>query len=409
MPRKAKELTALTVSKLKEDGRHAVGGVAGLHLRISGGSRSWVLRLVLSPGDSSSPGRRADIGLGGYPEVSLAEARDRARELRRKAREGVDPVAERRQVKARQVRQIQKAKTFAECAQAYLVSHRASWKNAKHGQQWASTLETYANPMIGRHPVAEVDTTDILGILEPIWLTKTETASRLRGRIESVLDWATVRGFRQGENPARWKGHLDKLLPARSKVQKVEHHPALPYADITGFMADLAGREGLAARALEFAILTAARSGEVRGAAWGEIDFDARIWTIPAERMKAGKEHRVPLSSRAMALLRSLPRVTGSPLVFTVPRGGVLSDMTLTAVLKRMGRKDLTQHGFRSTFRDWAGETTAFPREVIEHALAHQLRDKAEAAYQRGDLLRKRADLMQAWADACEGRHREVA
>lgn len=404
MPRKAKELTALAVSKLKEDGRHAVGGVAGLHLRISGVSRSWVLRLVLSSGDSSSPGRRADIGLGGYPEITLAEARDRARELRRKVREGVDPVAERRRVKARQVRQIEQAKTFAECAQAYLASHRASWKNAKHGQQWASTLETYANPMIGRRHVADVDTTAVLGILEPIWLTKTETASRLRGRIESVLDWATVRGFRQGENPARWKGHLDKLLPARSKVQKVEHHPALPYRDIAGFMADLATREGIAARALEFGILTAARSGEVRGARWGEFDLSARTWTIPAERMKAGKEHRVPLSSGATAILQSLPRLAGSDIVFTAPRGGILSDMTLTAVLRRMGRKDLTQHGFRSTFRDWAGETTAFPREVIEHALAHQLRDKAEAAYQRGDLLTKRSELMQAWSNACQGK-----
>lgn len=405
MPRKAKELTALSVAKLKAEGRHAVGGVDGLHLRISGVSRSWVLRLVIAPGESSGSGlvpRRADIGLGGYPEVSLAEARDRAREMRRKARGGVDPVAERRRIKAQHVRRAEQAKTFAECAQTYLASHRAGWKNAKHGQQWASTLETYANPMIGRQPIADIDTAAILGILEPIWLTKTETASRVRGRVESILDWATVRGYRQGENPARWKGHLDKLLPARSKVQKVEHHPALPYRDIAGFMADLAAREGIAARALEFSILSAARSGEVRGAKWDEIDLQARTWTIPADRMKAGKEHRVPLSSGAVAILQSLPRIAGSAIVFTAPRGGMLSDMSLTAVLRRMGREDLTQHGFRSTFRDWAGETTAFPREVIEHALAHQLRDKAEAAYQRGDLLKKRAELMQAWSDVCE-------
>lgn len=405
MPKKAKEMTALAVSKLKGDGRYAVGGVDGLHLRIAGGSRAWILRLVVpvnAPGARDPSSRRADIGLGGYPDVPLAEARERARELRRKTREGIDPVAERRRVKAQQTRRVEQAKTLADCAKAYLLSHRASWKNAKHGQQWASTLETYVYPKIGRCPVADVDTTAVLGILEPIWTSKTETASRVRGRIESILDWATVRGYRQGENPARWKGHLDKLLPARSKVRKVVHHPALPYAEIEAFMADLATREGIAARALEFGILTAARSSEIRGARWEEVDLDARIWTVPAERMKAGKEHRVPLSSGAVRLLGSLPRFAGSALVFTAPRGGVLSDMTLTAVLRRMGRTDLTQHGFRSTFRDWAGETTAFPREVIEHALAHQLRDKAEAAYQRGDLLRKRAELMQAWADACE-------
>ncbi len=412
MPKKAKEMTALAVSKLKEDGRYAVGGVDGLHLRIAGGSRAWILRLVVpvnDDGERDPSSRRADIGLGGYPDVPLAEARERARELRRKAREGIDPVAERRRVKALQARRVEQAKTFADCAKAYLVSHCVSWKNAKHGQQWASTLETYAYPKIGRCPVADVDTTAILGILEPIWSTKTETASRVRGRIESVLDWAAVRGYRQGENPARWKGHLDKLLPARSKVRKVEHHPALPYADMAGFMAELAGRAGIAARALEFGILTAARSGEVRGARWEEFDLDARTWTIPADRMKAGKEHRVPLSTRAVALLQSLPKVTGSAVVFTAPRGGKLSDMTLTAVLRRMGSKDVTQHGFRSTFRDWAGETTAFPREVIEHALAHQLRDKVEAAYQRGDLLRKRVELMQAWADYCDSGHREGA
>jgi integrase len=255
--------------------------------------------------------------------------------------------------------------------------------------------------MLGEVHVSDIDTALILGVLEPIWHSKTETASRVRGRVESVLDWATVRGYRNGENPARWKGHLDKLLPARAKVQKVEHHAALPYMEMSAVMRDLQRREGVSARALEFAILTVARSGEVRGAAWNEFDLEAGTWTIPAARMKAKKEHRVPLSSSALAILRELPRIDGNPYVFPAPRGGTLSDMALTAVLRRMGRGDLTQHGFRSTFRDWAGETTAFPREVIEHALAHQLRDKVEAAYQRGDLLRKRANLMEEWSHYC--------
>lgn len=319
----------------------------------------------------------------------------------------IDPVVERRRIKVLQARRVEQAKTFAGCEKAYIVSHRATWKNAKHGKQCALTLEPCAYPKIGRCPVADIDTTAILGILEPIWSTKTETVSRVRGRIESVLDWAAVRGYRQGKNPARLKGHLDKLLSARSKVRRVEHHPALPYADMAGFMAELAGRAGIAARALEFGILTAARSGEVRGARWEEFDLNARTWTIPADRMKAGKEHRVQLTTRAVTLLQSLPRVAGSAVVFTAPRGGKLSNMTLTAVLRRMGRKDVTQHGFRSAFRDWAGETTAFPREVIEHALAHQLRDKVEAVYQRGDLLQKRVELMQAWADYCDSGHRE--
>ncbi|TXI44069.1 MAG: site-specific integrase [Lysobacter sp.] len=403
MPKKAKELTVLAVSKLRAEGRHAVGGVDGLHLRIVGGSRAWVLRVVVGGSSSASLSpRRVDVGLGGYPDVSLAEAREKARDHRRRAKEGIDPVRERKAHRAQQRQQAEQTHTFHECSEAYLAAHSAGWKNPKHRQQWASTLATYAAPVIGKRPIAEVDTAAVLAVLERIWLTKTETASRVRGRIESILDWATVRGYRQGENPARWKGHLDKLLPARSKVQKVEHHPALPYSDVATFMADLASRESVAARALQFSILTAARSGEARGATWDEFDFEARTWTVPAERMKMGKEHRIPLSSGAIAVLRAMPRIAGSRYVFTAPRGGMLSDMALTAVLRRMGRGDITQHGFRSTFRDWAGETTAFPREVIEHALAHRLRDKAEAAYQRGDLLRKRAELMEAWSKHCE-------
>lgn len=412
MPRKAKELSALTVSKLKTEGRHAVGGVDGLHLRVSGGSRAWVLRIAVGSrigSDGHATVHRRDVGLGSYPEVSLAEARDRARELRKQVRDGVDPVLKRQAVKVQSALETVKAKTFEDCADAYIDANRVGWKNDKHVQQWENTLATYVYPKFGHLPVASVDTGMVLEVLqqavEPggasLWLKKTETASRLRGRIESILDWATFRGYRQGDNPARWKGHLEHELPARNKVQKVEHHAALPYADLPAFMAELRSKEGVSARALEFAILTAARSGEVRGATWSEIDLQTRVWIIPAGRMKAGKEHRVPLAPQVVTLLNSLPREEGVDHVFLAPRGGQLSDMALTAVLRRMGRDGLTQHGFRSTFRDWAGETTAYPREVCEHALAHRLADGVEAAYQRGDLLAKRGGLMSDWAKYC--------
>lgn len=394
MPRKAKELSDRAVRALKAEGRHAVGGVDGLHLRIAGESRAWVLRIKV--GD-----RRCDIGLGPYTDVSLAEARETARGHRKKVRDGLDPLMEKQQAKAAARVGRAKAKTFKECAIAYIDAHKAGWKNDKHSKQWGATLETYAFPIIGGLPVSVVDTGLVLDVLRPIWATKTETASRLRGRVESVLDWAKVSGYRDGENPARWRGHLDKLLPARSKVQKVEHHAALPYADVGTFIADLRKREGIASRALEFSVLCASRSGEVRGAKWSEIDLAAALWTVPSDRMKAGKEHRIPLSPAAIALLKALPRTADSQLVFPAPRGAALSNMALTAVLRRMDKGGLTQHGFRSTFRDWAGETTAYPREVIEHALAHQLRDKAEAAYQRGDLLAKRTRLMADWAKFC--------
>ncbi len=289
---------------------------------------------------------------------------------------------------------------FAEAASKYIAAHEAGWKSAKHAAQWSATLEAYANPIIGRIPVADIEVAHVMRVLDPIWMTKTETASRVRGRIESVLDWATVRGFRKGDNPARWRGHLDNLLAPRAKVQKVEHHAALDYREVGAFMTELRVMEGLGARALEFAILTATRSGEVRGAVWSEFDMGAAVWTIPANRMKAGKELRVPLSPDALKLLNALPRISGTDLVFPSSKNTQLSDMTLTAVLRRMGR-DVTAHGFRSSFRDWAGETTAYAREVIEHALAHQLTDKAEAAYARGSLFDKRRRLMADWAKHC--------
>jgi integrase len=292
--------------------------------------------------------------------------------------------------------------TFRQCAEAYIEAHRPSWKNAKHAAQWPSTLETYVYPVFGDSPVQAVDVGLIMRVLEPIWKTKTETASRLRGRIESILDWAAARGFRQGDNPARWRGHLRHLLPPRSRVQKVKHHAALPYREIGTFMKLLREQEGTSALALEFLILTMARTGEVIGATWEEIDLSAGIWTIPAVRMKAGKEHRVPLSEPALAILRRLE--TGKQGKFVFPGGKpgkALFNRAMFMLLGRLGRSDLTVHGFRSTFRDWAAESTNFPREVAEQALAHSLQDKVEAAYRRGDMFEKRRGLMKAWAGFC--------
>lgn len=407
MPKKSKELSAIAVANLKSvvtsngiKTRFMVGGANGLHLRIVDEAKSWILRVTIK-------GIRRDIGLGAYPGVSLSTARKLANQHHDLIAQGIDPLAERRaKLEAARAEKL-KAKTFRECAEAYIAAHRGEWKNPKHAAQWSSTLETYAYPVFGSKLVEKVDTNLVLEVIEPLWTTKTETASRLRGRIEKVLGWATFRGFREGENPARWKDHLDHHLPLRSDVRKVKHHASLPYSEIGGFMVDLRKREGASARALEFAILCASRSGEVRGMTFGEVDFDRRLWTIPADRMKAEREHVVPLSDAAVAILqaqRASPPVDGHDgpdYVFPAPRGGALSDMALTAVLKRMDRAGLTQHGFRSTFREWAGEVSKHPREVVEHALAHQLADKAEAAYQRGSLLPKRVLLMKDWANFC--------
>lgn len=394
MGRKAEELGALDVSRLTKPGMNFVGQVAGLALLVSDtGAKSWILRKMVA-------GKRRDMGLGGYPDVTLADARRKARDMREQVDMGADPIEERRAARATLAASRAKAMTFAQCVAAYLEAHGDGWKNPKHRQQWRNTLDTYAGPVIGSLPVSEVDTGLVLQVLEPIWKDKTETATRLRGRIESVLAWATTRGYRQGENPARWRGHLDNLLAKPTKLKAVEHHAALPYKELNDFMSKLAGMEGISARALEFAILTAARSGEVRGATWQEIDLDARSWTVPAERMKAKKEHRVPLSDAAVALLRAMPRL--DDLVFPGARTGKpLSDMSLTAVLRRMGRGDLTAHGFRSSFRDWAAEQTAYPADVVEMALAHTIKNAVEAAYRRGDLFEKRARLMADWAKYC--------
>ncbi len=390
MPKLAKELQALTVSKLTAPGLHFVGGVQGLALQVIGGSRAWVLRATIG-------GKRRDMGLGPYPEVTLAQARDKAREARELIRQGVDPIARQQAAQSALRAAVAEALTFEECAEKYIKAHRAGWKNAKHAQQWENTLAQHAYPKLGDVLVRDVRLPQVLAVLEPLWTTTNETAVRLRGRIELVLDWATARGLREGPNPARWRGHLDKLLPKPSKVNNREHHTALQVSDVGAFMVRLRAAEGMGARALEFAILTAARSGEVRGATWGELNLAAKVWTVPADRMKAGKEHRVPLSDEALALLATMPRGKADEPVFKAPRGGVLSDMTLSAVLRRMGVAAVP-HGFRSTFRDWAAERTSYPRDAAEMALAHAIGDKVEAAYRRGDLFEKRQLMMADWA-----------
>ena len=372
----------LSAQKVKaaKPGRHGDGRGLFLYVKPSG-TRSWMLRFQVQ-------GRRRDLGLGAYPDVTLAMARERATEARQLIANGDDPIAKKQQAKP---------KTFKDAALELIESKRHGWKNAKHAAQWTSTLESYVFPKIGQVQVSKIETADVISTLTPIWSDKPETANRVRQRIEAVIDYASALGIRTGDNPARWRGHLDHLLPKPKKVRAVKHHAALPHADITEFMTELSTRTGVAAQALGFTILTAARSGETRGMTWGEVDLENATWTIPAQRMKAAKEHRVPLSKAAIALLG--PRRDSNALVFEseAKPGKPISDMSMTAVLRRMKRDDITVHGFRSTFRDWAGETTGFPREVVEAALAHGIKDKAEAAYARSDLFDKRRDLMQAW------------
>ena len=397
------KLSAVEVAKAKGPAVPHDGG--GLYLRASEkGTKSWVFRFQLD-------GKRRDMGLGPYPDISLAEARGRATEYRKLRHSGIDPLEAREAQRQTQRLSVARGHTFREVAEEFIVRNEVGWRNAKHRQQWRNTLTTYVYPIFGELSVAAIDTGLIVQVLDPIWSEKPETASRVRGRIEAVLDAASVRGFRQGPNPAQWKGNLAHVLPGRARVRKVAHHAALPFDEMPAFLAALQGRQGMAARSLEFAIFTAARTAEVLGATWGEVDLDAKIWTVPAERMKAGREHRVPLSSAALALLEKLRPLAlmhdGEPdrtaPIFPGQRRALpMSNMTMLMLLRRMKRDDLTAHGFRSTFSDWAAERTAYPREVVEMALAHAVENKVEAAYRRGDLFEKRRQLMEAWARFCE-------
>ena len=402
------KLTAAAVRGLVKPGRYTDGG--GLHLYVKDAERrAWVLRFMRA-------GKSRDMGLGPYPDVQLAEAREKAATARKLIREGLDPLEARR---AAEAAAIATTSTFQTIAEQLLADKAKGWRNAKHQAQWGSTLTAYAYPVFGDWPVQDVDSEAVMRVLRPLWDRAPETGSRVRGRIEAVLDAARAQGLRTGENPARWKGHLASRLPSPRKVKATEHHPALPWHRLGAFLAELRNRGGVAARAIEFAILTAARSGEVRGMQWGELDLDAAVWTVPGKRMKAGKLHRVPLSEPAVALLRQLhpDKPAADALVFPGARSGVaLSDMSLTAVLRRMNTvpedkpppwrdgatgEPITVHGFRSTFRVWAGERGSYPREIVEAALAHTLRDKVEAAYQRSDLLERRRPLMVDWARFC--------
>lgn len=433
MPRIATELTALDVRRLSHPGGKRrnvlvpVGGVPGLCLQITPrGARSWILRVVVGE-------VRRDVGLGSYPGVTLAQARDKARAVRASIEAGVDPVAERKAAKAALVAaQRAGATTFAEAVEGALAARLDGFKNAKHRAQWRATLDAYATHVIGALRVQDVTVADVLRVLSQdvrdkagevegtLWQARPETASRLRGRIEAVLTWATVRGHRSGDNPARWAGNLRELLPAQSAT--VAHHPALALADAPRWFAALRKREGKGARAVEFAALTAARSGEVRGATWAEIDLEAALWIVPGARMKSGREHRAVLSPAAVALLRALPRAAGNDLVFPAPRGGQLSDMTLTAVMRRLHEADVAAgkpgfvdrqsgraavvHGLRSAFRDWVSERTSFPGELAEIALAHRVGSAVEAAYRRGDQIEKRRRLMTDWSHFLAGEAR---
>jgi integrase len=394
MARMVGKLTAAAVKNAAHRGYYSDG--AGLYLQVgTTGSKSWVYRYKVGS-------KLYEMGLGPLHTVGLAEARTRARQCREHRLDGLDPLVVRKAARMQAKLDAAKSMTFTACAEGYITAHKAAWRNAKHRDQWSNTLSTYVEPVFGALPVQVVDTALVMKAIEPIWAEKPETASRVRGRIEAILDWATVRGYRQGENPARWRGHLDKLLPKKSKVRRVEHHPALPYAEIVAFMVELRQQQGVAARALEFAILTAARTGEVIGAHWDEFDLIERLWTVPAERMKAGKVHRVPLPDAALAIVEKMAEIRHSDFVFSGGKAArPLSNMAFLMLLRRLGRGDLTAHGFRSSFRDWAAERTGFPPEVAEMALAHTISNNVEAAYRRGDLFQKRRQLSDAWAKFC--------
>ena len=394
MPKKATELSDLQVRRITEPGFHAVGGVAGLYLRVEpSGHRGWILYTMM--GD-----RRRKMGLGPYSEVSLAHARDAAREKKNQIRSGLDPIEERRAENRKRRREDRRRMTFQEATEAFLEGKVAEWRNVKHQKQWRTTLRTYAYPVLGHRSVNDITIEHVIEALKPIWISKTETATRVRQRIHSVFDWAIVTERRDKENPAIWKGRLDKVFPAPTKIKDVEHHRALPYHDVPGFTRELHKRGGQSHMAILFCLLTGTRSGETRSARWREIDFEKRLWTIPKERTKAGRAHTVPLADQAIELLRSLGH--HCEIVIPSPRNRALSDSTLSKAMRTMG-VDAVPHGLRATFRTWGAETTNHENIVLEMALGHTIDNKVEAAYRRGELLGKRTRLMQDWADFCYG------
>lgn len=409
MPRRSTELKAIEVKRLSSRGRYAVGGVQGLYLNITDtGAKSWILRVMVN-------GNRRHIGLGAFADVTLAEAREIARDMRKKIAIGIDPIEERQQARLAARAEQRQGLLFADAFERYYSEKlEGELKNPKHREQWRSTLTTYAYPLIGQTPVEQITVGDVLGILAPIWTEKTETATRVRQRIERVLDWSSAMGHRTGPNPARWKGSLQQMLPSPAKVKSIVHQPAIAIDEIANWFSILQTREGLAARALAFLALNASRSQEIRKARWEEISFDQAVWLIPAEHMKMKTPHRVPLSPLAAQLLQETPRFEGCSLIFPSPRMGEMSDATLSAVMKRMhhaeverggigfldpvSKRPAVPHGLRSTFRDWAAERTDHPREMAEIALAHEMGNDVERAYRRGDMLEKRRRMMEDWA-----------
>jgi integrase len=394
MARAVNRLSTASLPRMKP-GLHHDG--RGLYLQIKNGGRSWVFRYMRD-------GKARYMGLGPLPDVTLAKARRKAEEARSLLHDGADPLDARKELEQAARLSAAKAVSFKQSAERYIEENKSGWSNPKHAAQWRSTLETYAFPVLGALPVQAIDTPLVKKVLQPIWDTKTETATRVRGRIEAVLDWAKVQGLRTGENPAQWRGHLDKLLPKASKVHKVAHFEAMPFTELPAFFPELLKRSTISAKALAFTILTAARSGETRNATLGEVDLKAGIWTVPEGRTKSGREHRVPLTKEALALLRGLPHLQDDPatLLFPDSQDKPLSDTAMRKYLQEdLGKPGLTVHGFRSTFRDWAADTTAFSRETIEGALSHVVKNKTEAAYLRTDMLEKRRKLLEAWAKFC--------
>jgi integrase len=384
------KLTALAVQRATRRGLYSDGG--GLYLQVTPGGKSWIYRYTLR-------GKCRYMGLGSAAAITLKRARELAAEPRRLRAEGIDPIEHKR---AQRRAAATQAVTFRHCAEDYVAAHMHGWRSPRHRQQWRTTLEADVYPILSNVPVADVDTQLVLQVLRPIWTTRTESASRLRGRIEAVLDAAKAAGLRSGENPARWRGHLDTLLPAPGRLHKAQHYAALSYRDVPTFMAELRSHPSISARALEFTILTAARTGETLGARWSEID--GNVWTISGTRMKAGREHRVPLSPAVLDMLKEVPNV--GDYIFPGNRGGGLSQMAMNKMLAIMGKRGITVHGFRSSFRDWAAEVTDAPNDVVEMALAHSIKSAVEAAYRRGDLFEKRRKLMVAWAAYCSTNRR---